>query len=170
MSEPFSHPAGDGVDVESRFAELNEATLAVRDLIAASQELVGRMARLTSANATDMAAIGILIQFGPMGAVELGRRLAIRSASATVLVDRLERAGHAVRSPDPHDRRRVTVTATPRARELNLAAWLPVTSGIDAVAHDLDETELQTVTRFLARVTAAIERGGRADVHTDTGD
>ena len=146
---------------DGELEELDPATLAVRDLIGASRELVGRMAQVIGMNANDMAAIGVLIQFGPMGVTQLAYRLGIRSASATLLVDRLERAGHVERVRDTADRRRVVVTDTAAARAVTVDAWLPVVLEIDEVCRTLTEEERTIVLDFLHRVTAATEHGGR---------
>jgi DNA-binding MarR family transcriptional regulator len=140
---------------------LDPVTLAVRDLIGASRELVGRMAQVMGMNANDMAAIGALTQHGPMGVAQLAYRLGIRSASATLLVDRLERAGHVERVRDTTDRRRVVLTDTAAARATSLEAWLPVIREIDEVCRTLGDAERASVLDFLHRVTAATERSGR---------
>lgn len=152
-------------DPGAEIGGLDELTLAVRDLIGASRELTGRMAGVMGMNATDMAAIGELVQHGPLGAGELAERLGIRSASATVLIDRLERAGHAERVRHTDDRRRVVVVDTPAARAANLAAWLPVVRDIDRACRDLSDTERASALRLLARVTTAVDRGGRDADH-----
>ena len=146
---------------DGELERLDPATLAVRDLIGASRELVGRMAQVIGMNANDMAAIGVLTQFGPMGVTQLAYRLGIRSASATLLVDRLERAGHVERVRHTTDRRRVVVTDTAAARAVTLEAWLPVVREIDEVCRTLTEGERTFVLDFLHRVTAATEHGGR---------
>jgi len=138
---------------------LDELTLAVRDLIGASNELVGRIAQATGQHENDMTAVGMLIQFGPMGAAELARRLGIRSATASVLVDRLERDGHAVRVRDSVDRRRVVITETPAAREANLRAWWPVIHEIDQVCRALPADRRRTALELLGQLTAATQRG-----------
>lgn len=149
---------GDEHDVDG----LDELTLAVRDLIAASRELVGHIAAASGQHENDMAAVGMLIQFGPMGAAELARRLGIRSATASVLVDRLERDGHAVRVRDTVDRRRVVITETPAARQTNLAAWWPVIEEIDRVCRALPADRRAVAFELLGELTAATERGARA--------
>lgn len=152
---------GDGRD---ELETLDDATLAVRDLIGSSRELLGRMAQVTGRNATDMAAIDVLGQHGPMGVGELAYRLGIRSASASVLADRLERAGHVERVRDPTDRRRVVLTDTAAARAAVLDAWLPSVREIDRVCRALTDSERAIVQTFLSRVTAAIESSGRTPV------
>ena len=151
----------DDVDIEARIAQLDETTFAVRDLIGASRDLAARMAKAMAMNATDMTAIHLLSEHGPMGAAELADRLGIRSASATVLVDRLEQAGHVERVRDTADRRRVTLTATAAARRASVEAWLPGILDLDEVSRTLPPHDALVVRDFLRRLTATMERTAR---------
>jgi DNA-binding MarR family transcriptional regulator len=143
------------------FADLDPATAAVRDLVAESRELVGRMAQVMDMNANDMSALGALTQNGPMGVVELADHLGIRSASATAMVDRLEHAGHVERLRDTVDRRRVTVTATPSAQQAAYLAWGPLIGEMDEIARSLSTEERDIVCRFLDKMIEVTRRGGR---------
>lgn len=136
--------------------ELSGPTLRVRALMNAARELTARMSRELGMNSTDMVALDVLDIHGPMGAAELARRLGIRSASATVLVDRLEAAGHVERVRQDTDRRRVTVAARAAARDASLAVWLPAILAIDEVGRSLSRDEQRVVSTFLDRVTGAI--------------
>lgn len=147
---------------EPALAALDDATLAVQALISSSQDLTTRMARAMRMNLTDMTAILLLTEHGPMGATELAGRLGIRLASTTVLVDRLERAGHLERVRDTADRRRVTVTETAAARAASLSAWQPVIQEIDDVCTSLTDAERVFALDLLARLASAMERGGRS--------
>ncbi|MFI5841737.1 MarR family winged helix-turn-helix transcriptional regulator [Catenuloplanes sp. NPDC051500] len=140
-------------DDERLYGTLDPTTLAVRDLIGASRQLVGRMAHVMGMNPNDMSAIDALTRNGPMGVAELADRLGIRSASATVMVDRLERAGHVARTRDGTDRRRVTVTETETARQVTQQVWGPVITAIDQACRDLPEPDRETVRRFLTHLT-----------------
>ncbi|GAA2059163.1 MarR family winged helix-turn-helix transcriptional regulator [Williamsia deligens] len=146
--------------LDETFADLDPATVAVRDLVGASRELTGRMASLMGMNPNDMSAIGALTLGGPMGVADLARHLSIRSASATAMVDRLEQAGHVVRTRDSDDRRRVTVTETPAARKASFEAWAPTIGAIDAVCRDLGEDDRAVVCAFLRQITAIVEGSG----------
>ena len=148
-------------DAEVAIATLDPTTYAVRDLIGASRDLTSRMAKVMGMNANDMTAISLLTDDGPMGAAELADRLGIRSASATVLIDRLERAGHVERVRDRVDRRRVVLTETPSARAAALDAWLPPILAIDEVCRNLSDAEKAIARDLLGRFTAAMERHGR---------
>jgi DNA-binding MarR family transcriptional regulator len=140
------------------FDGLDPATLAVRDAIAGSRELVGRMAQRMGMGVNDMSAIGELVQHGPMGPSELARRLGIRTASATLMIDRLEQAGHVRRVRDTVDRRRVTVTETDAARRVSEDAWGPVVQAIDAYCASLPDAERETVLRFFGHLSDVIAR------------
>jgi DNA-binding MarR family transcriptional regulator len=136
--------------------EFSGATLRVRALMNAARELTARLSRELGMNTTDMVALDLLDVHGPMGAAELARRLGIRSASVTVLVDRLEAAGHVERVREKADRRRVTIAALPSARHTSLAVWLPPILAMDEIGRSLTVEEQRVVNDFLDRITAAI--------------
>ena len=146
---------------EPALAALDDTTLAVRALISASQDLTVRMARRMGINVSDMTAILWITEHGPVGGAELARRLGISSAATTVLVDRLERAGHVERVRDTVDRRRVTLTETPAARAATLRAWLPAIQEIDEVSRSLSEPERAFALDLLNRLTAAMAANAR---------
>jgi DNA-binding MarR family transcriptional regulator len=146
MTEAF-HELQDGVA---------PATVRLRELMSTSTEVTGGLARQAGMHPTDAQALYLLESEGPLGVADLARRLGIRGASATVLVDRLERAGHAERRRDPEDRRRVWVSATPAAAEALVPVWAPVVLAIDAVARDLGPADRAAVEDYLARVAVAM--------------
>jgi DNA-binding MarR family transcriptional regulator len=83
------------------------------------QEFAGRLIMLHSAAAeflglhvTDIRALRLLA-VGPMTAGALGEGLGITGAATTALIDRLERAGYAVRERETLDRRKITIHAVP---------------------------------------------------------
>ncbi|HXH34007.1 MAG TPA: MarR family transcriptional regulator [Plantibacter sp.] len=51
-------------------------------------------------------------EHGVVSPTELGAYLGIKTSSVTVMIDRLEDAGHVVRRPSPVDRRRIVVETT----------------------------------------------------------
>lgn len=146
-------------DEEVVLASLDDTTLAVRGLIAASQDLTSRMARRMDLNVSDMTAILMLAERGPVGGGELARLLGVSSAAVTVLVDRLERDGLLARERDTVDRRRVQVTATPVARAALLGSWMPAIRELDEVCRSLPERERAVARDLLDRLAAAMARG-----------
>jgi DNA-binding MarR family transcriptional regulator len=140
-------------------ADLDDATLAVNDVIAASRDLTVRAARAMGMNTTDMAALHLLAEVGPLGTTGLAARLNISQASTTVLIDRLERAGHVERVRDTADRRRVVVTDTVAAREANRVAWQSAILEIDDICRSLSDAERTFALDLLGRLRGAMERG-----------
>ncbi len=114
---------------------------------AAATQALGRRLHLPD---TDLAALQHLAARPQgLGPVELGDRLGIRSASATVLVDRLERAGHVRRTQHPHDKRRRVVQLTDHSRQTVLTQLSDLAAAIDAAAAKLTPTQQKATTRFL---------------------
>ncbi len=144
--------AGGFDGTEPTLPELDVTTLSVQRLVNASRELTARMARQLNVHTTDMSALALLEQFGPMGTAELADRLGLRVASTTMVIDRLERAGHVGRRPHETDRRRIVVESTPAAHRVSLALLLPSIEGIDAVGQALDPHDRQVVADYLDAV------------------
>lgn len=62
---------------------------------------------------TQFAVIARLVQLGPMSQNLLGRETAMDAATIKGVVDRLSREGLVSTTPDPDDKRRLTVMLTP---------------------------------------------------------
>ncbi|WP_394620017.1 MarR family winged helix-turn-helix transcriptional regulator [Lentzea sp. JNUCC 0626] len=134
-----------------------EVALAVRRMLQAGREMQAAMARRLGVRITDVQAVDQVVSAdSPLGTVELGDRLGIRSASATVLVDRLVSAGHLTRSPDPHDRRRVVLGATDHARGEVRQALTPLLREITTITDRLDDDQVVTVLGFMEELTVAL--------------
>jgi DNA-binding MarR family transcriptional regulator len=106
----------------------------------------------------DFAAIEQLLANDTLGPVELGERLGIRSASATAMVDRLEASGHVQRHSHPTDRRRRTLTVTPRATGELMQVLGPLIGHLSAVATDLTPDDRAIVHRYLVAVADVMWR------------
>ncbi|MFZ0218331.1 MAG: MarR family transcriptional regulator [Candidatus Dormiibacterota bacterium] len=143
-----------------------EINLALRALVQAGHDMNVALAQRLGIGVTDAQAMGQLVGSpSPLGPVELGNRLGIRSASATTLVDRLEAAGHLRRERHPKDRRRVTLQLTETGRAEIRRALTPLVDRVAELTRDLDAAEAETVRRFLrdaARVLHDFGAGGEA--------
>ncbi|BBY51833.1 MarR family transcriptional regulator [Mycolicibacterium arabiense] len=144
-------------------AGLSEPMLSLRTFLTAHDDMQRRQARAMGINATDMQALRLLDLHGPIGPTELGRRLGLRSASVTVLLDRLEASGYVERERDDRDRRRVTVRALPDALELLFETWAPVVRALDDVGHGLTPSQQKAVCGYLDELAAVLGRGVGAD-------
>ena len=143
-------------------AGLSEPMLSLRTFLTAHDDMQRRQARTMGINATDMQALRLLDLHGPLGPTELGRRLGLRSASVTVLLDRLEASNYVERVRDDRDRRRVTVRALPDALELLFDTWAPVVRALDDVGHGLTTSQQKAVCAYLDGLAAVLEGNGGA--------
>jgi DNA-binding MarR family transcriptional regulator len=132
--------------------------LAMRDLLRVAPAVHSHLAARLAIGPTDLTALDLTTSSAtPLGVVELAQRLGIRSASATVLVDRLVASGHLQRSPHPSDRRRTSLTATDTAHRDVRAALEPLIADIAAITGELDARSAAVVLAFLRRMTATLE-------------
>ncbi len=104
-------------------------------------------------NATDMKALRFLMASRSADAIvtpgRLAEMLGISTASTTKLLDRLERAGHVVRSPHPTDRRALMITVTDRTRTEARETVGRLHARRFAAAARLSPEERDVVIRFL---------------------
>nr|WP_225953720.1 MarR family winged helix-turn-helix transcriptional regulator [Kibdelosporangium phytohabitans] len=131
--------------------------MAVRRVLLAGREMQSAMARRIGVRVTDLQAVDhVEAAESPIGTVELAARLGIRSASATVLVDRLVEAGHLTRSADPEDGRRVMLAITDHARVEVRQALAPLIARITTITAALDDDQAETVLGFLDDIVTAM--------------
>jgi DNA-binding MarR family transcriptional regulator len=128
-------------------------------------------ARRLSLGVSDLLALEHLFsERGSLGAVELGQRLGMTSASATALVDRLERAGHLLRESDASDRRRKRLVPTEHAEREALEVLGPMIAALNDVAARLTDQEADAVSRYLQEVAGilhsyAVRLDGNTSAH-----
>lgn len=137
---------------------------AVRQLLKLAPAVHAELADRVGVGVTDLLALDhITSDPTPLGVVELGDRLGIRSASATVLVDRLVAAGHVHRVPHPSDRRRTGLYPTDTARQDVRAALDPLIADISKITNDLDASTAVAVLQFLTQIRDALEQFAASD-------
>jgi DNA-binding MarR family transcriptional regulator len=130
---------------------------ALRQVLLANRDAEQALARHLGLGLNDVTAMEHLLGAPEgLGPMDIAQRLGIRSASATVLVDRLEEAGHVTRAPHRTDRRRTVVRPTEHARAEIVKALLPLIAAVDDAASGLDEGEQAVVVRFLSRAADRI--------------
>lgn len=103
-------------------------------------------------NRTDMRALDIIGQAGPLAPTDLARRLGFTTGGVTTVLDRLERAGYIRRRPGSGDRRRLVVEATQAtaARDAEVFGGL-IRQTSDLLATYTDD-QLRVMHDFLTRV------------------
>nr|WP_244630714.1 MULTISPECIES: MarR family transcriptional regulator [unclassified Microbacterium] len=98
-----------------------------------------------------------LISTGPATPTELARRLGISTAAMTLVLHRLENAGHIRRERHPHDGRKLVVTPVDGSRDRARELVTPLIEGVETVVQAMDAAERATVQRFLDRLIDAYD-------------
>ena len=113
---------------------------------------------------TDVRALIALLDLERAGVAasptQLARDLRLTTASTTVLLDRLERAGHVRRTPRADDRRRVDVTVTDEAKRVGWGFFGPLIAARRAVLDQRTASERAVVDGFLDDLLTALRREG----------
>lgn len=114
-------------------------------------------------NATDMKALRFLMASRNTDTIVtpglLAQMLQISTASTTKMLDRLERAGHVVRSPHPTDRRALMITVTDATRAEARETVGRLHARRFQAAARLSREERDVVIRFLTELSSVAESG-----------
>jgi DNA-binding MarR family transcriptional regulator len=106
------------------------------------------------------AALATIERHGPMTPSELAVRERIQRPTVTRILARLEQAGLASRTPDPHDRRSSLVSATPAGRALIDELRTRKTAYLAHRLEDLDAEDRAVLERAAAVLERMLEIGG----------
>lgn len=154
MSAPVSTTSG------SR-GKVRDLLGAVRALSDALDRMHGGMKDDMGLNATDLAALRMLIVREQRGEAvtphAMAHHLRISSASTTKLLDRLGAAGHIERLPHPSDRRARVVQLTDLSRREFFSHFGAHLSAMRAVAERYTDDELELVTRVVGELGEALD-------------
>ncbi len=132
---------------------------ALRDWAVTFEELNRHLSTWMELPRSDADALGEIVwadQAGnPLSPVQLSRHIGLTSGATTVLINRLESAGHVTRHRESDDRRRVTLRPTEEAK-LRSGRFLAFAGTEIATAlRQTDPDHSRVVLAFLARMTSA---------------
>ena len=138
-----------------------EVLVAVRAFSDALDRMYGDMKGDMDMNASDLAALRMLIMREQRGESvsphQVAKHLRISTASTTKLIDRLAASGHLERRPHPRDRRARVVVLTEESRAAFFRHFGERLRAMRDVAVRYDDAELQTISRFLMELGRAID-------------
>jgi DNA-binding MarR family transcriptional regulator len=119
---------------------------------AAVNDFDAAAARVLGVNPTDLRCLELLLAQPTALPSQLGEQLGLTSGSVTTMLDRLQQQGYLTRTPDPTDRRKVIIRATPKAtQKVWVELYQPlVTEGFEAIAH-YSAAELAIISDYLRR-------------------
>lgn len=104
--------------------------------------------RIPEVTTTQLAVLARLVQLGPLSQNRLGRETSMDGATIKGVVDRLARVGLVTTSPDPDDRRRLTVGLSPAGKALfagRMATALAVSAETLAPLTPAERVQLQAL-------------------------
>ncbi|MEA9987176.1 MarR family winged helix-turn-helix transcriptional regulator [Subtercola sp. RTI3] len=146
---------------------MRQASILFRQILS----LMGEFERVLQAhlkvNGTDLEAMELLIEHGPMSPTELAHGLGISTAATTLVIDRLEKVGHADREAHPSDRRSVRVVPAVASVSATFAALRPLILGVDGVLDDFSASERNAIESYLSKV-AGVYRDVILESHPST--
>ncbi|NUW32967.1 MarR family transcriptional regulator [Nonomuraea sp. SMC257] len=103
---------------------------------------------------TDLQCLALLdLEDEPVTTGHIARLTGLTPGSASRLVDRLEKAGLAVREADPEDRRRSLVSLAPGVSERIGQAWDTPGAAYGDVLRSYTDAELELIADYLRRAT-----------------
>jgi len=113
-------------------------------------------------NVTDSECLSFLSIKGVSTPTELARYTGLTTGSATIMLDRLEKAGFITRRPNPHDRRGVLIEINKHWME----AAGPLVSGVQKAHNELiamySDDELEVIADFLNKFTKNVQEATKA--------
>ena len=112
-------------------------------------------------NRTDLRALDIIAMQESLTAGQLAARLKLTTGAITGVLDRLERAGQAVRTHDTEDRRRVVVQPTEQTKGESYLAFPGLASDFENLLGEYSDEERQVIDGFLRRINRTVAE--RAD-------
>jgi len=155
------HMTADDRESADHDLAVRSALMAMRTFSDAIDRMHGGMKDEMDMNATDVAALRMLIMREQRGEAvsphDVARHLRISTASTTKLLDRLSESGHVERHRHPHDRRALIVEITDRTRADFRRHFGRRLGEMRAVATEFDDDELEAISRFLERMSAVLD-------------
>lgn len=121
----------------------------LRQLTVQQQDFERRLAQHLGVDGTGLSVLNHLGTNGSATPTEIARALNTSTAATTLVLNRLETAGHLTRSPHPSDRRKVIVTPNPDTLRSAYQVLHPVISGVDTITARLDPAQRAVVAAFL---------------------
>ena len=138
-----------------------DVLLAIRAFTDAMDRMHGGMKGDMEMNATDVAALRMLIMREQRGVAvsphDLAEHLRISTASTTKLLDRLTESGHVERHPHPHDGRARIVVLTDESRTSFYRHFGERLRAMRHASEPYSDAELHVITRFLGDLSDALD-------------
>lgn len=141
----------------------------MRALTGVVDQLDHAAAKRLEVNRTDYRCLEILGDQGPMTAKALAEAMGVTTGGMTTVIDRLERAGYARRTPHPHDRRQILVEPTSTLAARAKTIYGPLILGTQTMIDGMDDGDLSVVANFLHRWRELVQEHTQTIATPDSG-
>ena len=121
----------------------------VQQLTMRQQRFERSLAKRLAIDAHGLEAMDNLIALGPLTPTELAHRLDISTAAMTLVLNRLEDAGHIRRERHPNDGRKLLVIASEASADQAQNMVLPLVEGVEALIASMSASEREIASRFV---------------------
>jgi DNA-binding MarR family transcriptional regulator len=127
---------------------------ALPDLQDATDTFDDAAAEALGVNRTDLRVLGVVVRGGRISPSALADAAGLSRGAMTTALDRLEAAGYTRRTPNPQDRRGLTIEATPEAFRRCVQIWGPLAEQSSRVLKPFSTDELEKLVVLLQEVRA----------------
>ncbi|MEU7138508.1 MarR family transcriptional regulator [Nocardia sp. NPDC046473] len=141
-------------------AQTPDPTLLGREFASAMVNFHTATGKLLGLSAVERKCMDTLHILGPVPAGTIAEHTGLTTGAVTGLVDRLEKAGYAKRTRDPHDRRKVLVELVPNERvdALLAAVFVPFGAEMTELMSRYSPAELHAISDWIDRTTDILVR------------
>lgn len=144
----------------ARRTELDEEMMvALRTYVGSVETYIGAASEAQHLHRTDLNALSIVMDQAHHGHVVtpgvLSRTMSLSASATTSMIDRLEKAGHVVRSAHPEDRRSVMIELTSYAEETGDRLFQPLAQATGAVFDAYRDEQMRFIIEFLNQLSTA---------------
>jgi DNA-binding MarR family transcriptional regulator len=129
----------------------------VQQIAIRQQRFEQHLAAELNVDRAGLEAMDHLMTTGPATPTELARLLGISTAAMTLVLNRLESAGHLRRDPHPSDRRKLIITASDETSHRAYGHVAPLIQGVESLIDSLKESERVVVEKFLDGLLTAYD-------------
>lgn len=133
----------------------------INAILALQQRFRRQMQDVLGVDSSGLNAMIHLASLGSDSPTAIAGVLETSTAATTLVLNRLEAAGHVSRLPHPTDRRKVVVAPAQESLATAYECVRPIIDGIDQVSASLTPAERSTVAGFLEAVVHVYERALR---------
>lgn len=129
----------------------------IRELTLRQQRLDRQLSTALGTDLAGLDTLGYLMATGPATPTDLARHLGISTAATTLVLQRLETAGHITRERHASDGRKLLVKPVEASAAQAAQQVAPLIDAVEQLTSTLDTEQRRTVTAFLDQVIACYD-------------